>query len=562
MSKQVSQTRAVLMGLLFALVGFSYAIATSSSRAVSDDAGSRIVGSAPLRFTNPLVGGVRDLGIAATGSAVTRYARATGGVRPYKFTSSGTPSLASAIATSNAQLELLLNGCLSGSLGNLPAGALTFNITVTDSKGTQPNSVTELFRLTLDNSGVFKFAQSQLSEGVQFQPYFDKLEVINGNTPITFSASTITLNGVAQTSMEAVGLSLSSTDGQVFGKPIVSGTLSFLARAVDARGNAALNTAGTAANQTVTITLTSGITVGSDVVITKATVKLSAAGKESIDISGMINLAGRRVSDFSGESIEVRIGGYDSSDVATIAAARFDAKGKLSSAKGTKTDVIKASISSKGQLKIKISKATIAARLGTVSGATANLAVGIKVGDMIASAAFLQFSIKGTAPKQSLSYSIGKNSDPGGEFILTKVQGKDTKGGTTTAFKIDFLALAPGNTNYGNPTSASVAIGDNFTDSVTVETNGTKVKNTDKPAKTAAEVLKLTADGAKGKGSVTTGPLSPASTNIMQAGTSTATGRFLAMGLTFIRAGVATYQGEGSIGIVGTGKGQYTSAPK
>jgi hypothetical protein len=34
------------------------------------------------------------------------------------------------------------------------------------------------------------------------------------------------------------------------------------------------------------------------------------------------------------------------------------------------------------------------------------------------------------------------------------------------------------------------------------------------------------------------------------------------MGLTFINSNSVTYQGEGSIGIVGTGKGKYISSPK
>src|SRR5689334_16540286 len=94
MYKRVSHARAVLMGLLFAMVGFTYSLASSRSvDAAAGSAGSRGVGTAPLRFLNNISGGCRDLGDVTLGSFVTRYARASGGIGALTYTSTRTPTL-------------------------------------------------------------------------------------------------------------------------------------------------------------------------------------------------------------------------------------------------------------------------------------------------------------------------------------------------------------------------------------------------------------------------------------------------------------------------------------
>jgi hypothetical protein len=550
MSKQVSQTRAALLGLLFALVGFSYAVATSvSTQAVSNDVGSRAVGSATLRFTNPNIGTVaspiRDLGLAATGSSVTRYARATGGVAPYKFTSSTTPSLASAIASSTSTLTLLVNGCLSGSLGNLPAGALNFTITVTDSKGTQPGTVTENFRLTLDNSGVFKLATATLVEGVQYQAYYDKLEVLNGNGPFTFAASSVKLDGTAKTNLEAVGLSLSSTDGTIFGKPLVSGVLTFTATVTDSKSKTATGT--------VTITLTASSLITGSVVFDAISASVGQAGKDQIKLAASVNLNGRKISDLTGDTLEVRLGQFSTSEfTASKTPATLDSKGKINKpAKGAaaKTDpTFKGGVSSKGLLKVAIAKLTLTGKLGTLTGATVNLGVGVKIGDSLASSGFVQFDVKSSSSKTTLSYKRNGADTLTGEFLVTDVKGKDSTGATAGgSWKVSFIALPAADVDFNAPTSASVAIGTTFTDTLVVTEKNGKVSG--KNAKADNKVLSLKMDAIKGKGSLSTSNLDSSKTNIKEAGSASATGNTFALGVTLSKSTGATFQGEGGLAI-------------
>jgi hypothetical protein len=92
MFKFAGQARAALLGSLFAIIGFSYALATmdgANGRAVASRVG---VGSTFLHFTNPFVPSDtdRDLGDIVAGSSFLRIARAAGGVGPYRFASAGT----------------------------------------------------------------------------------------------------------------------------------------------------------------------------------------------------------------------------------------------------------------------------------------------------------------------------------------------------------------------------------------------------------------------------------------------------------------------------------------
>jgi len=248
------------MGLLFAMVGFSFALATSSSRSV-DSAASRIVGSSPLRFTNGVLSGDFDLGDVTLGSFALRYARAAGGVRPYKFTSTVSPTLKEVLTGSTSTLDLLQNGVLTGAgtnNGGLIAGVaaanfpLRFNITVADGKGSNASSVTARFRLSLESSTNFKFAVDNLGEAVQFTQFMDAVSTVNGNGAVTVTASNVAVNGTAVTGgLEAIGLSLAA-DGTLFGQPLVPGTLTFTATAKDAKGNSALSRSLSGVGQTIT----------------------------------------------------------------------------------------------------------------------------------------------------------------------------------------------------------------------------------------------------------------------------------------------------------------------
>jgi len=92
MFKFAGQARAALLGFLFAIIGFSYALATMNGAAGPQAGARNCVGTTFLHFTNPFVTGDtdRDLGDIVAGSSFIRIARAAGGVGPYRFASAGT----------------------------------------------------------------------------------------------------------------------------------------------------------------------------------------------------------------------------------------------------------------------------------------------------------------------------------------------------------------------------------------------------------------------------------------------------------------------------------------
>src|SRR5258708_15392175 len=176
--------RAGLTGVLFAIAGFSYALATYDSAPPAlrtpGAAGRSIFGT--LRFTNPLIGDTdRDLGDAIAGSVMTsRFALAIGGVPPLRFSSTN-------LATVMSSLTLQSSGLLTGSIAATAKTPIRFDVTVTDSFGTLGKNVTENFRITLVKEPVFAFAIDSLPDGSAGRSYMARLITINGAQPI-FSA--------------------------------------------------------------------------------------------------------------------------------------------------------------------------------------------------------------------------------------------------------------------------------------------------------------------------------------------------------------------------------------
>lgn len=527
MRKLAGQTRAALLGILFAMVGFSYAVATSQSLSLSaDGVGARGVGtSIALDFTNPFVAGAgsdRDLGDAAVGSSIVRYVRAKGGIPPYEFTSTGSPTLKSVIA-SNATLDLALSGKLAGSLGStaISASPLRFRVHVKDSAGTNGNVDTEIFRITLDSSGVFKFAISSLSEAVQLRPYVDTLSVINGNAPYTFTASGVTQVGNAQaTTLENIGLSLSRDDGTVYGKVVRTGTITFTAKCIDAKGNSARSRDLSQIGQTITIAVLANTIITSDVVTTQMTIKLNTkkADSDAVSYKGIVNVGNKAISSFNGDTVEIRVGGF-----ITPAVALTD-KGSFATDKTIKTNTFKGKLSTKG-LSAGFAKGDVQTDLGAITGSTVRLAVFVKIGDQIASAEILEFTVKSGGSGQTLTYKLGSGA-LGGNFLITAVKGSDDKSAASTKFAVQFLANpATGVQGSGTQDStfegadaADVSIGSNYANSIEVVESKLKVKSTEKRSSKDPVVTKLALDGLKGKGSVTTGPLLASSTGIQKAG--------------------------------------------
>jgi len=544
MLKQLDTTRAALLGVLFAMVAFSYALATSTGVSEkSASAGIRAVGS--LTFTNPIVkddiGTDRYLGLAVAGSSFSRYCRATGGVPPYSFS----PAVAGSdgIILQKAGLSLALSGLISGTLGTVPS-PIRFGVTVTDSMIGSANTHTETFRITLATGTQFQFATGTLGDAVQGRLYVASLPVINGNqASLTYSNP--------DGKLAAAGLAVSN-DGTLYGVPVTVGTVTFHVDCQDKNGTFAASFTGTGKGQDFSLNVVAGA-VSSGLVSSSIQIKAGAGTlKDSVKLAGQINLGTNTVSSLAGKSLQLLIGPY----TAPLSPA-FDAKGKASAkgAKGVASTV--ASISSKGQLKIAV-KDTITAALSQQMLVTV-LLVDSTGSTVSAVAEDLPFTVKSTTKGSTYSYKSGVTV-PGGSFLITSVAGKDDTSrnspGASDAWKVAFIAQ-PANGQSFSASNADVTIG-SYLMSIGVAVSGSKggLKSVKQPAKTANIVTKLSMDPTKGKGSVQTSSVLSSNTNIPTGSNpgKASSGAPFFMNVTLNGAAKATtgvvYQGEGSKQIV------------
>ena len=545
-----SKSLSLAVGILFAAVGFSYALATSS--VPDSDAGARenprVAGTnprLPLAFTVPFLSGSsdRDLGDAAIGSTITRYIHARGGYPPHRFTSDrtligadgqpvfkGTTTLGEAEialpssakptqSTTAVYLTGLLKGVIGGAGGTVPSGTpLRFDTTVEDSRNKTPNSVTETFRITLVDSSAFKFAQSSLNSGVAFRRYYEKLEVVAGNGPYTFTASNITVtNGGVATSVAQfadIGLFLNAKNGMLVGRPLLAGTVSFLADCVDSKGAHAASRNKTGVGQVINFNVDANNRVASELFALKMSIKgdTKTGGKDTVSYQGVLALGSYKVSDLNGLGVTLMIGNYLSPTVS------------LTGGKGTSGGMT-VLLGSDGSLKISI-KSESFGTAGTIiiNSELANvmkiLPVSVVIGSdtdnakpAYQSSELLRFGVKAKSSKFDLEYKFGPGN-LGGGFIITSVAGKDDKPETGDAWAVKFISLPPNAqklSSFGTIASTTVGIGTDFTNSIPSVLNGTKVASTEKRT-SGAVILKVGYDSTSGKGFVNTGTLPQLST--------------------------------------------------
>ena len=521
MFKLEGNARAALMGILFAMVGFSYALATSAG--VSDasaNASSRaVIGGTSLHFTNPKAAdgsGDYDLGDAVAGSIfTTRYCRAAGGVPPYSFSS---PSAATnPLSKVRPELTLLTNGQLfvagsngapNGALSNA-AGPIKFAVQVVDALSGSADVANGQFRITLVSTNLFKFGISSLGSAASGHTYQDSLVVVNGSVTsakgITFSADTI--SGPNGTTLEANGLTVSAS-GAISGKPVGPGAITFTAHAVDALGNKALSRDGTHEGQVLTVNVENG-SISSDIVSTSIKVGANTiGGKDKITYSGFVNLQGQAVSSLSGRNLVLQIAGY------TSPAAQFSTNGKAINAVSTpgtlgrsvaKLPTVKASISSSGKLTITVSNETLATLVPSAGGL---LGVGVSIvgttGNALVSTEILQFNAKSSSRGFSLTYKLGDlksgNTTPAGTFLMSAVTGKDAShGGTADSWRVTFIATPPAKSTLQTGT-VTVSVGQ-------LTLSNTLILSKGKGKASRGSALAGITLSDKGRGSLTTGAL-------------------------------------------------------
>ena len=531
--------RAALTGILFAMAGFSYAMATQSrgmqgAASPGDGAASRAVAS-NLHFTNPTVKGGKDfdLGDAVIGSLfTTRFCNAAGGSPPYTFTSPAGSMQLAVVAPSLALLadgELLApaaagsSGILSGNLSN----PLRFTVQVTDSLGSAPNVATGTFRITLVSGTQFKFGNSTLSNGAIGRSYADRMIVLNGNTTaktgIVFSVDTV--SGPGGDTLEHNGLTLSASEGLIYGKPFIPGAITFVAHATDANQTKALSRDGTQEGQPLTINIEAG-SLNSDIASTAITITGdSSGGRDKISYAGFANMRGLPVSAFSGKVLTLRIANYVSPN------ATFDAKGHATNSSTSPGSLgrgkgrgrgrgravasgnlgspkISATLGRNGQLKIQVSSEFFGALIphllppptpvvfgNTEPARATTIPIGVSIfitdpspsNPSILNSEMLRFTTGRENPKGirfSLAYKLGEDKNGnvnslGGNFLLTSVVSKDAsiKAARGDAWKVGFIAspsftpLNPAVFPTGHASvqsgTASVSIG-MFTDAIPV----------------------------------------------------------------------------------------------
>lgn len=560
-----SYTRTGLLAVLLAMVGFSYALATSYSGGGDSDVterdaratfGSGPGKSSPLDFANPFCtdgSKDRDLGdaVASTagsaGGAIFRLVRAKGGLQPYTFLSKDA-QLQSAGTLST--LKLLSNGILSGNLSvaNIPAlgsKAIRFDVTVTDSTVGSGTSKTDKFRLSFFNTTKYRFAVDKLSDGVLFTSYSEVVSVINGSdTPIKFTAANVKLDGTGQANgLEDVGLNLNA-DGSLYGIPLKSGTLTFECTATSKGGTKAAGRDGTGTFQKITIKLLGSKVLNSIIAASNITIKTGfGAGKDGVTYKGNINLQNVALSAFSGKTLNFRVAGY------SAPTATFDGKGKATTAKGSSPSAAGA-ISTKGSLGYKVSKDSI--DLGTNS---TRLAVEFRIGETILASETLNFSSKPAKVGRTLTYKGGAGSDLDGSFLLTSVQGADDKAATGDAWKAAFIGRLPANGFTIDTSKVAISIGTKYGQDLSLSTKGTK--SAGKGDKKGANIASFSLDQKSGKGSFSTGVLLATDTGISTAGKSTTKKDEFTVNMTFGSATGNSF--EGSVGINAV-KTKWTSA--
>jgi hypothetical protein len=555
---------AALAGVVFAVVGFSIALATSNRGTEPTPFTAPRTVSSNLNFANALLpNGVRDLGDAVVGSACfVRTIGVTGGLPPFTYSITSNANGLAANKLTLVQRPLVgLFGTTAGAVIPLTAtpGPLTFGVSVFDSVLSSNSNAFTINILSGQNQ--FRFALTQLNDGQRFRDYECALPVINGAPPYNFAVvpGTITAGGKAQSSLTAIGLNL-TPDGMVIGQPLVSGTVTFTAACTDAGGNFAKSRNGTTTNQIVTLNVLANVLVTNTVVVTQfnANGDTSVGGKDKVTLTAQLNLNGKPLSSLPGP-ITFRMGN-------ALVVSGTGSKGKFdltdARAAAAKTPKVKASINKNGLLKATFSNQSFGTRssFGPIGTSTV-IPIQISVGDAVDGMTVVSASTKtqkgtkfnmkyklGTVPKGGVSGTLA------GAFIVTAVTGKDdTKGGTGDSWKVSFLSVPPSGSSFANAgSSATVKIGKSFSDTTTITANKNSIKSVKVNAKTPNKISTLTMSD-KGKGSYQTGPLDAALTGINQASKSTTSTVYA----TEIDLGTL-FGGAGS-GIIFPKKNQWTS---
>lgn len=549
--KNMGISRAIGLGVLMAVVGFSYSMASFDDEVVGGptvEARGISSFSSDLRFTNPFLEAgldpdyplagdsynpaVYDLGDAVVGTyTITRYITAADGVPPYTFASTNLGTLA-------PSLDLSANGLLAGSVPAGLSGQLRFNVTVTDSYTGGTNTKTGLFRIGLVSSTDFRFLVSKLNGGSLGQDYVAKLDTYGGALPITFSvvSGTVKVGTTSYSSLEDIGLTVME-DGTVAGRPLVAGTVTFTAKAVDAAGGVALGRSpATTENQVMTIEVEDNEVVASSITTTKSQLKydVEKSNKDLLKLDCYVNLQGNGVADLNGKKLTVRIGGKT-----VVDEQAFDDKGKIKVKNADKTDNLKVKVqTNRGRLRLTLNKTDLSDVVGSAvaDGGTKTLVVQVVIEDVVVASEVLKYEAKVRGSKIQLKYKLAKDGQAlAGAFQILQVKGADKD--TGDKWKVKFLAVPrmgiDSSAGLNHVSSALVMVGSDFSKTYTsTDTEGGNVKfresssNAQFTDKRKTGLKKVKIDNKRYVSSVQTNVLATTDTGIAQAESSSSNDNF------------------------------------
>jgi len=436
---------ALALGLLCATLGFSYSLATvptgSGTLVESRDrqlsAGTRE--GRLLRFSDPFIlagsdanfpsgGDVSadpdgfELGDVANTVSFERAISTLGGVRPTSITSVNLANSA------GGGIFLDQSGVLFGKA--TLAGSFAFNATVRDARGSERTGFFRMNSLT-PAAGDFRFGMNRLANAQVGQDYVTKIEAISPEGGFPFYSvvpGSVSLNGTPRNDIEFNGFTLFD-DGTLAGRPIISGTMTFTARARKNSINAK-NRAGTAEDQTFTLTIEPESAMQSQIATTQMTLKGDYFNptRGTISYKAQLQTGDRALGDFSGKLFIFRIAGtVFSTTLDSSGQSRFgDVRVKLSASKGEIQVTVR-----NVDTAILFPQGTVATRGGKT------VVVQIDLGDRFRYVEALETAATSNRNRFQLSYKLGKQVVLGGLYQITRIQAAEFFEGT--AYKVYFI---------------------------------------------------------------------------------------------------------------------------
>ena len=503
----VPARRALLLGLFTAAAAASWALCTtpgSGSRAVVS-AAPRAVGTG-LHISNPFAlagqfpqfpagGNVSpdpqgfDLGDACFGSAVSRYISGLDGVVPYVCTST---------TAGTVGLKVGNNGHVTGNLTFNGPGFANFSAILTDAAGAARSG---LFFLNQNNCAGFHFVIDALPQASVGQDFNTQIEVTGGDATTTaFSVvpNSVKLNGGAVFDLETTGLRLFN-DGFLSGRPLVAGTVTFTAQAIqNQNGVHALNRAQTAPDQVFTLNVLAAKSVETQ--MSTQTAGIVAGGfRDRYVLRAIVNTNGKDEFAFANKLFVLRLGKQTfSTTLDGFGQSRFG--NLLVSLRGLK-----------GQLSVALLNQDLTKIFDTLPAdrSIQPIVQQISIGDDFLATEALAYGVRARRNSVALSFQLGRDLLLGGLFQITGVSARDF--GNATAFRINFLiSHVKGFTNtiFGTPQQAIVHIGPNFNETV----NFFRGRGGRLPA---PGVQSVSLNLKRKTGSITTFPLSATDTNVL-----------------------------------------------